>query len=295
MKHDLRITVVLVTIFFISQLMGLLIVNSYIDHKISKKQGEVIFKDLPYDIERPPVEQKSSFIFIFTGILIGTLLLLLLIKFKKKILWKAWFFMAVMLCLAIAFSAFIPSTIALIFSFTLAYFKVFKPTVWIHDLTEIFIYGGLAAIFVPIMNLFAVFMLLLLISIYDMIAVWKSKHMIKLAKFSTSSKTFPGLLIPYKEVKIKKPAVKVRVKNAILGGGDIGFPLLFAGVVMKDVMLNNSVIIGFLKVLVIPIFSTMALFLLFIKGKKDRFYPAMPFLSMGCVMGYGLMYIFGFV
>ena len=73
---------------------------------------------------------------------------------------------------------------------------------------------------------------------------------------------------------------------AIFGGGDIGFPLLFAGVVMKDLMLQNPELIGFLKTLVIPVFVSFALLFLLVKGKQDKFYPAMPYLTVGCVVGY---------
>ena len=79
------------------------------------------------------------------------------------------------------------------------------------------------------------------------------------------------------------------MKTAILGGGDIGFPLLFAGVVMKGLMLDNSLMVGFLKTLIIPVVVSIALFLLFVKGQKDKFYPAMPVLSAGCFIGYGIL------
>jgi presenilin-like A22 family membrane protease len=175
--------------------------------------------------------------------------------------------------------------------------RIFKPKVWLHNLSEIFIYGGLAAIFVPIMNIFSALMLLILISIYDMYAVWKSKHMVSLAKFTTESNVFAGLSIPYhrstgkiEKSQSKKLAVKTeKVRNAILGGGDIGFPLLFAGAVMKTLMLSDPIEIGFLKALIIPVATSIALLLLFIKGDKNKFYPAMPFLTAGCLVGYTIL------
>ncbi|MBS3145707.1 hypothetical protein J4414_02800 [Candidatus Woesearchaeota archaeon] len=108
---------------------------------------------------------------------------------------------------------------------------------------------------------------MILISIYDMYAVWKSKHMIKLAKFQSKLKTFAGLFIPYE-----------KNKAAILGGGDIAFPLLFAGVVLLEKGLYPSILI--------IVYSALALFLLFLFGKKKKFYPAMPFISLGCFLGY---------
>ncbi|MFH2028915.1 MAG: presenilin family intramembrane aspartyl protease [Nanoarchaeota archaeon] len=291
MKHTLKITLMLVLIFFTAQIVGLSIVNSYIDHKISDETGEIVFVDLPYDIERPPVEEGSSFAYIITAVLIGTGLVFLLIKFKKQNLWRIWFLLAVILTLAISFSAFILPAIAFGLAAILAIWKVYKPNPWIHNITEVFVYGGLAAIFVPMMNIFAAVMLLLLISVYDMIAVWKSKHMVAMAKFQTESNVFAGLTIPYKKVKqsSERGAVKKKVKTAILGGGDIGFPLLFAGVIMKGLMMENIVIIGFLKSLIIPVMTTVALFVLLVKGKENRFYPAMPFLSIGCFVGYAIV------
>ena len=289
----------LVLLFFVSQVMGLLVTNGYIDHNATKETGKITFMQLPYDIERPPMEERSSFVFIISAVIIGTLIVLLLVKFKKTFLWKLWFFLAVVLCLSISLSAFINPYIALLLGVVLAGFKIFRPNVIIHNLTEIFVYGGLAAIFVPVMNIFAVIMLLILISIYDFIAVFKIKHMITMAKFQTDSKVFAGLLIPYKgapDIKAKK-GVKVQgtVRTAILGGGDIGFPLLFAGVVMKGLMVDNGLLIGFLKSLIIPVFTSFALLFLLTKGKKDKFYPAMPVLSIGCLLGYAVIWLVNLV
>lgn len=297
MKHTLKITLLLVSLFFVAQVIGLGITSAYIDKEATEDSGEVSFVKLPYNIERPPIEQKSSFLFIMAAILIGTMLVLLLIKFKKTMLWKIWFFLAVVLCLSIAFSAFINSTIAFLLSLIFAGYKIFKPNIFIHNLTEVFVYGGLAAIFVPVMNVFAVFILLILISIYDFIAVFKIKHMVSMAKFQTKAKVFAGLFVPYGKWKkgkaVKGVKVKKMVKTAILGGGDIGFPLLFAGVVMKGLLLESGMPIAFLKTLIISVFTSIALFLLFVKGKKDKFYPAMPVLTIGCFVGYFVVWLIG--
>ncbi|MFH1324868.1 MAG: presenilin family intramembrane aspartyl protease [Nanoarchaeota archaeon] len=300
MKHTISVTFMLVMLFFVAQVVGLLVTNGYIDHEATKETGKVMFVNLPYDIERPPMDEKSSFVFIITAVIIGTLLVLLLVKFKRTFLWKVWFFLAVVLCLSISFSAFMNAYLAFVISILLAVYKIFRPNVIIHNLTEIFVYGGLAAIFVPVMNVFAVIMLLIFISIYDFIAVFKIKHMITMAKFQTDSKVFAGLLIPYKgaksEVKSKKKVKGVSVvRTAILGGGDIGFPLLFAGVVMKGLIIDNGFLFGFLKSLIIPVFTSFALLFLLTKGQKDKFYPAMPILSVGCLLGYAVVLLINLV
>jgi len=299
MKHTLKITLLLVFIFFITQVIGLSITNEYIDHKATEISGNVTFEALPYNLERPEIEESTSYIWLIAAIIIGTLLLLLIIRFKKMNLWKLWFFLAVFFTMAIAFSAFIPQAVAAILAFILAIMKIYRPTTIINNSTEIFIYGGLAAIFVPVINIFAAFMLLILISIYDIIAVRHTKHMIKLAEFQTKSKVFAGLLIPYgtgkKKITSKESGItkdKEKGKIAVLGGGDIGFPLLFAGVVMKGLMLSNPELIAFLKTLIIPVFVSLALLYLLVSAQKNKFYPAMPYLTVGCVVGYLVVLLF---
>ena len=298
MKHTLKVTVALVLFFFMAQFTGLLIINKYIDHAATIEAKEIVMKSLPYGIERPEVKNQSiSFIYISIAILIGTALVLLLARFNKPFIWKFWFFITVWLTLSIAFAAFINSIAAAILALVISLLKLYKPNIIIQNLSEIFIYGGLAAIFVPIINLFAAFMLLIVISIYDFIAVFKTKHMVRLAKFQSKSKVFAGLLIPYERDKISVKAVpKPEIRNApkttpkssvaVLGGGDIGFTLIFAGVVMKDSMLKEAILAGFLKTLIIPIFVSIALLILLLKGQQNKFYPAMPILSIGCFLGY---------
>lgn len=297
MKHSLLITIVLISVFFVAQVLGLTIIDQYIDKPATEESGELVYKELPLNLERPEVEEQYSYIYILLAVLIGTILILLLIRFHGVKLWKLWFFLAVWLCLTVAFTAFISQVIAAIIALLAAGYKIFRPNFIIHNLTEVFLYGGLAAIFVPVMNVFAAVVLLILISAYDMYAVWKSKHMVKMAEFQTQSKVFAGLSIPYKVPKlsdlkkIKKAnkkggegkLVHKPVKSAILGGGDIGFPLLFAGVLMKQ--------FGFLHTLIVPAVVTIALFALLYFAKKDRFYPAMPFVTAGCFAGWALLYL----
>ena len=295
MKHTLKVTIALVLFFFMAQFAGLLIINHYIDHKKTIETKKVEWLPLPYKIERPEIKNQSiSFVYITIAIFIGTILVLLLMKFNKPLIWKLWFFATVWLTLAIAFAAFINNFLAAILALIITILKLDKPDIIIQNLSEIFIYGGLAAIFVPMINLFAAFMLLIIISVYDFVAVYKTKHMIKLAKFQSKSKIFAGLLIPYGKGKVlikgkvsaEKGIEQKKARVAVLGGGDIGFTLIFAGVVMKGLMLKEAVLIGFLKTLIVPIFVSFALLILLLIGQENKFYPAMPLLSLGCFLGY---------
>ena len=306
MKHIPSVTVALILFFFAAQVIGLLVVNEYIDHRATAEAHEVVYKPLPYNLERPEVEnQSTSFIWILASILLGTGILLLIVRTKKTFFWKIMFFISVATTLSVAFASFMNNLLAGILAIAIAIWRIYRPNMIMHNISEVFIYGGLAAIFVPMLNVFAAFMLLIGISIYDYIAVYRTKHMVNLAKFQSESKVFAGLLIPYERkspmkeyqdtpIKSKSAAnkqVASKKSAAVLGGGDIGFTLIFAGVVMKGLMLQETFFIGFMKALIIPLIVSLALLFLLVKGRKDKFYPAMPILSLGCFIGYLVVWL----
>lgn len=291
MKHSFKITVLLLMIFLCAQVIGLFITNTYIDKEASGDAG-LVWKPLPslagVSIARPDIAPKMSFLYILAAILVGTVFILLIIHWGKVLLWKLWFFIAIVVCLHIAFGAVIPSRVALVLALLIGYIKVFRHNFIVHNFSEIFIYSGLAVIFVPILNVLVAVVLMLLLSLYDAYSVWLSKHMITMAKFQARSGVFAGLLLPYHLPKRVKKGVKmVKVKTAILGGGDIGFPLLFAGAVLKE--------FGLAKALIIPPFASLALLVLLLIGKKGRFYPAIPFLTAGCLVGLFVVWLIGII
>ena len=200
MKHKLPIILIILTLFLATQIIGLFITQEYLTQA-----------QLPLGIERPEFETTGSYFSLLVGLVIVIALALFIIKVGAMKIWRIWFFLASAYLLTIAFGAFFAGTYALIIALLFTTIRFIRPSVIIHNFSELFVYSGIAAIFVPIMSFLAVSILLIVISIYDMIAVWKTKHMIKIAEFQAQSKMFAGLFIPYKQGK--KQAV------AILGGG----------------------------------------------------------------------------
>ncbi len=314
MKHPLRLTLILLLMFFTAQIVGLMIVKEYVNIDESRAKGTIVTNDKIYSrigFEPPAVKNPSlSFIFIILSVLAGTSLILLLIKLGKGRLWKIWYFFAVLFAIIFAINPFVTKIITrlgvsgdfviygaiILISITLTTLKIFRPNVYTHNITEVLIYGGIAAILVPMNNLWSVSILLILISLYDAYAVWKSKHMIELAEFQKTTNLFAGFYLPYSKKeestdkkakkaskqmgskKVKPGKAEISTGTAILGGGDIAFPLLFSGVVMATW--------GTMAYpLIITLTTTIALALLLLKANKGEFYPAMPFLSAGCFVG----------
>jgi presenilin-like A22 family membrane protease len=125
--------------------------------------------------------------------------------------------------------------------------------------------------------------------------------MVTMAKFAKSANLFPGLAVTYNEktgkIKTKKNTeqeiiqkknVKTsKIRTGILGGGDIAFPMIFAAtflIFLLNAGYSNAAAIGYS--LIISLFAGISLMLLFLYGKKDSYYPAMPFISAGCFIGY---------
>ena len=314
MKYNVRLTLILVSLFLVSQLVGLGVL--FYDMEVVEGPSgelEVTHPDTAIG-ERPEVDVESgeSVLYILGGVLIGTGLLLLIIMFAKVNYWKLLFFIAVLSTITITLGVFIDPVLAFFVAIVLALGKIFVRNPIMHNATEFLVYSGIAVLFVPLFNVFWMIILLLAISVYDAFAVWQSRHMIKLAKFQTGSRVFAGLLIntgkgigklPGKVSKAAKPPKaprKVALKGeemharggeAILGGGDIAFPLIFAGVVMESLIPAIGKELALLKTLIIPIILAIVLLLLLVKGTEGKFYPAMPFLTAGCLLGWALVLI----
>jgi presenilin-like A22 family membrane protease len=298
MKHSLKVTLVLLAMFFISQLIGLGVTGYYSPEirQVQTENGSLInitSYNLPYDMDPPQdTNPKVNFISIIISMAVAVAIMLILMKVKAEIFLRGWFFLVVTLTIAITLNTILSwqkyaSLAAIIIALPLAFFKVFKRNIFVHNLTELIIYPGIAAIFIPLLNIWTVSLLLIAISIYDIYAVWHAGFMQKIAKYQIQKlKFFSGFYVPYlskeqraliEKMKGKKTNKKIKINVAILGGGDVVFPIILAGVVLHAW--------GFLPALIISIGATAALAMLFYYSEKGKFYPAMPFISAGCFVG----------
>jgi len=281
--------------FLLTQFIGLFVINYYL------QPGHV----LPYGMGVEDASAQTTGGMIFSIVLafafaIG--LFFLFKKFKSKIILKLWFFVVVVIALGLFFTALLDLSakfafLGLIFALPLALSKVYERNIISHNLSELMIYPGIAAVFVPILNLTGMIILLILISVYDMWAVWQSKIMQKMAKYQMDElKVFSGFMVPYltkvQREKIRsmrsksKEKQSIRVNMAVLGGGDVVFPIITAGVMLKlfNPYVSFFVIGG----------ALLGLGLLMSFSEKKKFYPAMPFITGGIFLGLLIALIAGF-
>jgi presenilin-like A22 family membrane protease len=288
MKYNLKIIFTLIALFLSTQLIGLGLVYKGMNVQIVNGTSEVSYGETSLG-PRPQTYGWETFVWVIGSVTISTLLVLLIIRLGKVNWWRTLFFTSVFLTISLSLGVLLSQVIALTLAFILAIVKIYKPNPIIHNLTEILMYSGIAILLVPLFDIEWVTILLLGISLYDVYAVFKSKHMVKMALFQAKSKTFAGISVPVKKTKKGKKGIGA----AIIGGGDLAFPLIFAGVVMERLIsvYNLTKEIAFMRVLIIPIITTFAILILLMKGKEGKFYPAMPFVTAGCLLGYLLVLI----
>ena len=183
MKYSSKTLIIILGLFLIAQFVGLSINNYYFS------------SELPYGLQPPQVDVSVSPWFFVSMLIIVSLIFLGLRKLKFELLMKIWFFLAFVITASITLSAFIASWIAVILATMLIVLRMKEKDLFIHNLTEILVYGGVVAIFAPILNLWATIILLVLIAVYDFVAVNITKHMVAMAKMQDDLGIFSGLIV----------------------------------------------------------------------------------------------------
>lgn len=319
MKHKTSITLILLGMFLVTQFIGVFVINAYAPGYVEivhPETGETEIirgeADLPFGLQTPQDEPTPNFLSIVFAFALAFAIIFILMKYKWKMVIRLWFFFVVTLALGIAINAFLKYTsltnvsiIALAIAIPLSFFKIFKPNFYIHNSTELLIYPGIAAVFVPILVPISIIALLILISLYDAWAVWRSGIMQKMAKFQMEElKIFGGFLVPSTSDKVKAQIKKIKekyknkkmpasvkkkkfkVKLAILGGGDVIFPIITAGVFMwaypEQALFGIN---GLIPALFVIGGSLLGLISIFLFSEKGKAYPAMPYITTGILLG----------
>ena len=299
MKHNLKITAIILGMFILTQLIGMFVINFYLGNTLPYGLGVSFSGEQNY---------TPNFVSIIISFVIAISLFFILTKYKIKHALRIWFFVVVLIALGVTFSAFLLaifpnigtlkwiSLFALVLALPLALSKIYSRNILSHNISELFIYPGIAVLFIPLLNVLYLAIFLILISVYDMWAVWKSGIMQKMAKYQIKElKLFSGFFVPYlnkeqrKQIKLmkgssKSKTKKIKVSVAMLGGGDVIFPIISAGVLYQA--FNN-----FLAPLFVILGALLGLGLLLLFSQKKKFYPAMPFISAGIFLAIGVCYL----
>jgi presenilin-like A22 family membrane protease len=232
----------------------------------------------------PPEISLWQFIFYF---LLATLIILLILHFVKfqkgkGVIFKILFILATFLGGLLFLEAWLPEPLPLILIVFFNFWWWKSPTVLNQDILMILGMAGVGSTLGLSLKPEMVIILLIVFSIYDFIAVYKTKHMVKMAKEMIESKAILALIIPssFRDFPGSLGEVRPGGKFLVLGGGDIVFPLLFSA---------SLVSVSILDSIIVAIFSLIGLFvgfLFFTKQKERKPIPALPPIAFFSIIGY---------
>jgi len=205
-------------------------------------------------------------------------------KFKKgkSFVFKSLFIFSVFSGGLFSLNIWLGDFFSLILILILIIWWIKKPTVLNHNILIVLGISGVGGILGLELKPLTVVFLLIIFSIYDFIAVYRTKHMVKMAKEMISSGAILGIIVPQNILDFKEELREVRPggRFLILGGGDIAFPLLFSASLISQGILNSLIVAGFS---LIGLFSG---FYFFIRQKKCKPIPALPLIAIFSIVGY---------
>jgi len=200
----------------------------------------------------------------------------------KSILFKLFFLFAVSLGALSLLGVWLPSELVLPLLIILIIAWMWKPLIIVHDLLVIMGIAGAGSLlglsFIPEL----VILLLIIFSIYDFVAVYKTRHMVKMAKEMLRSGAIVGIVIPESLRGFKEDVNEVTPGEEfmILGGGDIIFPLVLCASLIPESL------VGALIVAVFSLLGVLSSYWIFTSQRIRKPIPALPPIALLSFIGF---------
>lgn len=236
------------------------------------------------EISQTVVGTISLFTFlIYFGV--GTALVLLLVKlYRGTALYRMLFFLALCSGLVTVFQMVFPLPISLFVAITFCIGLYMLPVIWVHNIAIIIASAGLGAVLgMQITGTVAVWLLVIL-SVYDVIAVYLTGHMVNMAHAFIARQASFALIIPESWYGLYETMGDVRPNGGflILGGGDVVLPMILSvALAPTHPSASIGVVIGSLVGLLINHTVLM---------RWQRPIPALPMIAAGCLLGMLVVY-----
>ena len=229
-------------------------------------------------------------IYFFSVVVILGIVLFLIpisaLKIVLRILFAFLFCWAVFIILVL----WLPFVASILIAAAVGLSWIFFPRIWLQNAVMILAMVGVGSVFGRLISPWTAMILLLALSVYDFLAV-RFGYMIWMANKLSDSNTLPAFFIPKStsdwKNSMKTPEVTQIVKEnseertySILGGGDIGFPLLLVSSVYFANGFNNALLISIFSLL--GLISAYWIQAKFLKGKAM---PALPPIAVVSLIG----------
>jgi len=250
---------------------------------------EIVFLEANPQILIPEVSPQFPLIYFFCAVAVIGIVLFLIPLSKLKWVFRILFVLLYAWGIFVVLALIIPSLVVVaILAVAGGLTWLFVPRVWLHNLLMLVALAGVASVFGILINPWPMMGLLLVISIYDFLAV-RFGYMMWMAKKLSQSDALPAFVIPKTQSNwnhsVRTSGSQTLMEGeaaereySILGGGDIGFPLML--------MVSVFATYGFVSSIVVAIFSLAGLISAFViqrlllKGKPMPALPPISFLSL---------------
>ena len=240
----------------------------------------------------PEVSVKLPLIYFFAAVgLIGLILFLIpqkALKMVLKILFLSLFAWGIFI--ALIFYSPLPAAIAA--SIVVAALYSFMPRIWLHNLLMVIALASMGTVFGVFFTPWTVIWIMLAISVYDILAVRFGYMMWMVRKLSISD-TLPAFVIPKTisgwNLDLRKTKLledKAEKEFSILGGGDVGFPLLLIVAVFFAYGFTSSLIVAGFALL-----GLAAAYFVQRKLLKGKPTPALPPITLLSIAGFLIVYL----
>ena len=259
--------------------------------------GRVVYTDEPVKSvyvpptpsQLPPFEPAQLELFQFlVSFFVATALMLAFLKFfKGKFLFQMFFGAAVIFGAQGPLGLMVSPWQAFLISFGIVGLRFILPRIWTQNLAIILAAAGIAASLGLSVEPSLVILILIFLSIYDVVAVYKTRHMVKLFKGIAERGVYLALVIPEKISGWGNKFADVnKSKNYVfIGTGDLALPLFFSvSALPLGIIHSAAIIIG-------AILGLLADHLFFVTQKKRKPIPALPFIAFFSIVGYLLSLI----
>ena len=230
-------------------------------------------------------------IYFFVAVAVIGIILFLVPRLALKVVLKIIFLFLFGWGMFVALGFSLPVAAALGIAVVAALLWLFMPRIWLHNLLLVIALASMGTVFGVFFAPWTAILFMLVISVYDILAV-RFGYMMWMVKRLSVSDTLPAFVIPKRISGWNMDVRKARVFDdeserdfSVLGGGDIGFPLLL----VVSVFFAH----GFTRSLVVAGFSLLGLAAAYwvqrklLKGKPT---PALPPISLLSIIGYLIVY-----
>lgn len=253
------------------------------------RQGKTYFAEQGF--ASPDISIGPILAYFFSVIIVITLILFLIPLSKLRLVFRVLF--ALMFGWGVLIMA--GFSLPLWAAYTLAVIGgalwLFWARVWLHNVLLLVTLAGAGSVFGYLFSPLTFMIFMLVVAVYDVVAV-RFGFMVWMADRLSESESLPAFIFPKKlrDWTLKLRTVKVgdlsekklaEREHSILGGGDIGFPLMLAVSAFYQTGLASGIVIG-----AFALAGLMGAFLIQLTWLRGKPVPALPPIAFASLIGF---------